>query len=104
MADLTETEKNNKLPLNKASGNEKQFKTISSDESHKRRREYHRADKRFKEKIDLIVVEHLDNEYRYDGDVIDPVTNQKVRGFADQEKLDDLRDTVEAVLKKRLER
>lgn len=97
MADLTETE-------NKSRKAETQFKTISSTESHRRRREYDKADKRFKEKIDLIVVEHLDNEYRYDGDVIDPVTNQKVRGFADQEKLDDLRETVEGVLKKRLER
>ena len=50
------------------------------------------------------MIENFDKQYRYAGDRFDKKTKVKVKGFYDQEQVDEWRRTMEGVFKRRLKK
>ena len=49
-------------------------------------------------------MENFDQQYSFPGDALDKKTKTKMKGFYDQEKVDEWRQTMENVFKRRLQK
>ena len=62
------------------------------------------AEKKYRERVDEIIMESYDHFNKHENDKFDPKTGVKMSGFSCPEKFEEYHDCMDRVLKRRLER